>query len=172
MMSSSVTVESHHKLRLWEEGCPHQMSTVVINGMAGIKLEESVHLAHRPQYIIRVSQAWDLGAGTEEEATVYWLALHGRLSLLMYTTQDHPLELAPPTVSESLPTSINYPRKCPADLSRGQSYESVFSTGIPSFHRNLDCVKLTKTNKQHPTPHPACKTQQQNNQHTVNATLA
>jgi hypothetical protein len=54
-MSPSITMESHHKLRLWKEGCPLQISIAVINTMTKIKWGRRVFtwLTH---YIIRVSQ--------------------------------------------------------------------------------------------------------------------
>lgn len=118
VMSPSTTMESHHKLRLWKERCPLQISTAVMNAVTKINLGRRVftwlvdyRLYHQGKSGQERPPQSSPGAGTEadpQKNTASWFALHSRPSLFINTVQDHILGLAPPTVGESLPISVTH----------------------------------------------------------------
>ena len=88
-------------------------------------------------------KTWSRGRG---EGPTYWLALHGLVNLLSYSTQDH-LPWDGTTLKElGGPSHVNYKsRSTPTTgLPTGQSGRGIFLVEVPSSKRTLVCVKLTE----------------------------
>lgn len=83
------------------------------------------------------------------KVAVYWLILHGFLSLLSFSTQNHQPRgstghsfLSPPASIVSLE---NVPHICPQVNFGG----GIFSIEVPSSQMRLTCIKLTKNQSGH-----------------------
>jgi hypothetical protein len=100
----------------------------------------SLTVLHYNSSISQESQSRDLGTDTNTEAmedAAYWLAPHGLLSLLLYTSQDYFPRV--PSHQWAGPSHINHSsRKYPT----GQSDRGIFSIEVPSSQMTA-WVKLT-----------------------------